>query len=45
MYINFVPKSVRRLSVRLPLRLSVTFLVNVSLPKPLYLATSDFVAA
>ena len=34
-YINFVPKSVRRPSVR--------FLVNVS-PKPLEVATSNFVA-
>ena len=38
-YINFVPKSVRRPSVR-P---SVRFLVNVS-PKPLEEATSNFVA-
>ena len=38
-YINFVSKSVRRPSVR-P---SVTFLVNVSPPKPLEVATSNFV--
>ena len=38
-YINFVFKSVRRPSVR-P---SVTFLVNVSPPKPLEVATSNFV--
>ena len=40
-YINVVPKSVHRSSVR-P---SVTFLVNVSPPKPLDVATSNFVAA
>ena len=48
-YINFVPKSVRRPSVRLSVRLSVrpsvTFLVIVSSPKPLDLATSNFVGA
>ena len=38
-YINFVSKSVRRPCVR-P---SVTFLVNVSPPKPLEVATSNFV--
>ena len=42
-YINFVPKSVRRPSVRLSVRLSVrpsvTFLVIVSSPKPLDVAT------
>ena len=38
-YINFVSKSVRRPSV-CP---SVTFLVNVSPPKPLEVATSNFV--
>ena len=32
-YINFVPKSVRRPSVCLSVRPSVTFLVNVSPPK------------
>ena len=54
-YINFVPKSVRRpsvclsfrpsvrLSVRAYVRPSVTFLVNVSPPKPLEVATSNFV--
>ena len=46
-YINFVSKSVRRPSVRLSarpcVRLSVTFLVNVSPPKPLEVATSNFV--
>ena len=36
-YINFVPKSVRHPSV--------TFLVNVSPPKPLGEVTSNFVAA
>ena len=35
-YINFVPKSIRRPSF--------TFLVNVPLPKPLELATSNSVA-
>ena len=48
-YINFVPKSVRRLSVRASVRLSVrpsvTFLVIVSSPKPLDVATSNFVGA
>ena len=47
-YINFVPKSVRRpsvcASVRLCVRASVTFLVNVSPPKRLDVATSNFVA-
>ena len=38
-YINFVPKSVRRPSVRLSVRPSVTFLVIVSSPKPLEVAT------
>ena len=38
-YINFVSKSVRRLSVRLSVRPSV--LVNVSPPKPLEVATSN----
>ena len=46
-YINFVSKSVRRpsvcLSVRPCVRPSVTFLVNVSPPKPLEVATSNFV--
>ena len=46
-YINFVPKAVRRPSVRLSVRLcvcaSVTFLVIVSPPKPLEVATSNFV--
>ena len=48
-YINFVPKSVRRLSVRPSVRASVrpsvTFLVIVSSPKPLDVATSNFVDA
>ena len=38
-YINFVPKSVRRPSVRLSVRPCVTFLVIVSSPKPLAVAT------
>ena len=38
-YINFVSKSVRRPSVCA----SVTFLVNVPPPKPLEVATSNFV--
>ena len=38
-YINFVPKSVRRPSVRLSVCPSVTFLVIVSSPKPLDVAT------
>ena len=54
-YINFVPKSVRRPSVRASVRpcvcasvrlcvcASVTFLVIVSPPKPLEVATSNFV--
>ena len=49
-YINFVSKSVRRPSVcpsvpsvRPCVRPSVTFLVNVSPPKPLEIATSNFV--
>ena len=54
-YINFVSKSVRRPSVRPSVCLSVrpsvrpcvrppvTFLVNVSPPKPLVVATSNFV--
>ena len=46
-YINFVSKSVRRPSVRPSVRPcvrpSVTFLVNVSPPKPLEVATSNFV--
>ena len=46
-YINFVSKSVRRPSVCLSVcpsvRASVTFLVNVSPPKPLAVATSNFV--
>ena len=46
-YINFVSKSVRRPSVcpsvRPCVRPSVTFLVNVSPPKPLEVATSNFV--
>ena len=54
-FINFVSKSVRRPSVRLSVRPSVcpsvrpcvrpsvTFLVNVSPPKPLEVATSNFV--
>ena len=48
-YINFVPKSVRRPSVcpSVPLSVcpSVTFLVIVSSPKPLDVATSNFVGA
>ena len=52
-YINIVPKSVRRPSVRLPVRPSVrasvrpsvTFLVIVSSPKRLDLATSNLVGA
>ena len=48
-YINFVPKSVRRQSVRPSVRLSVrpsvTFLVIVSPPKPSDVATSNFVDA
>ena len=52
-YINFIPKSVRRPSVRpsvrpcvcLSVRPSVTFLVIVSSPKPLDVATSNFVGA
>ena len=43
-YINFVPKSVRRPSVCLSVRPIVTFLVNVSPPKPLEVATVNFVA-
>ena len=47
-YINFVPKSVRRPSVRLSVRpcvrASVTFLVNVFPSKPLDVVTSNFVA-
>ena len=46
-YINFVPKSVRRPSVcpsvRPSVRPSVTFLVNASPPKPLDIATLNFV--
>ena len=46
-YINFVSKSVRRPSVcpsvRPCVRPSVTFLVNASPPKPLEVATSNFV--
>ena len=42
-YINFVSKSVRRPSVRPSVRTSVMFLVNVSPPKPLEVATSNFV--
>ena len=46
-YINFVSKSVPRRSICQPVppcvRLSVTFLVNVSPPKPLEVATSYFV--
>ena len=42
-YINFMSKSVRRPSVRAYVRPSVTFLVNVSPPKPLEVATSNFV--
>ena len=51
-YINFVSKSVRRPSVCLSVRPSVvrpcvrpsvTFLVNVSPPKPLEVATLNFV--
>ena len=41
-YINFLSKSVR-LSVRACVRPSVTFLVNVSPPKPLEVATSNLV--
>ena len=48
-YFNFVPKSVRRPSVRasvcLSVRPSVTFLVIVSSPKRLDVATSNFVGA
>ena len=47
-YINFVPKSVRRPSVRAYVRLCVrafaTFLVNASPPQLLDLTTSTFVA-
>ena len=43
-HINFVPKSVRRPSVRPCVCASVMFLVNVSPPKRLDLATSNFVA-
>ena len=47
-YINFVRKSVRRPCVRADVRpcgcASVTFLVNVSPPKRLDVATSNFVA-
>ena len=39
----FVSKSVRRPSVRLAVRASVTFLVNVSPPKHIEEATSNFV--
>ena len=46
-YINFVSKSVRRPSVRLSVclsvRASVMFLVNVSPPKRLEVATLNFV--
>ena len=42
-YINFVSKSVRRPSVCPCVCPSVTFLVNVSSPKPLEVATSNFV--
>ena len=46
-YINFVSKSVRRPSIRPSVRPcvrpSVTFLVNVSPPKPLEVAISNFV--
>ena len=42
-YINFVSKSVRRPSARPCVHPSVTFLVNVSPPKPLEVATSNFV--
>ena len=42
-YINFVPKSVRRPSVCPCVCASVTFLVIVSPPKPLEVATSNFV--
>ena len=44
-YINFVPKSVRRPSVCASVRPSVTFLVIVSSPKGLDVATSNFVGA
>ena len=48
-YINFVPKSIRRPSVRPSVRPSdrpsVTFLVIASSPKPLDVATSNFVDA
>ena len=44
-YIYFVPKSVCRLSVRPCLCPSITFLVIVSSPKPLDVATSNFVDA
>ena len=48
-YINFVPKSVRRQSICpsicASVRPSVTFLVIVSSPKPLDVATSNFVDA
>ena len=47
-YINFVPKLVRRPSVRASVRpcvcASVTFLVNESPSKPLGVVTSNFVA-
>ena len=42
-YINFVSKSVRRPSVCPCIRPFVTFLVNVSPPKPLEVATLNFV--
>ena len=44
-YINFVPKSIRRPSVCASVCLSVTFLVIVSSPKRLDVATSNFVGA
>ena len=44
-YINFVSKSARRPSIPpSSVRASIKFLVNVSPPKPLDVATSNFVA-
>ena len=42
-YINFVPKSIRRLSVCPSVRPSVTFLVDESPPQSLDIATLNFV--
>ena len=43
-YIDIVSKSVRRTSVCPSVRPSITFLVNVSPPKPLQVATSNIEA-